>query len=125
MIDLKHILQDNAIVGAGGAGFPAYAKLADGADTLVINAAECEPMIYSDFMYMRERLSEVVEGAEIVVENTSITHAYLSLKHHNAVLLGFENDEKLSDNVSVKVLPDVYPMGDEINLIYQSYFLYC
>ncbi len=120
MIDLKKILQENAIVGAGGAGFPAYAKLADGADTLVINAAECEPMIYSDLMYMRERFSEVVEGAELVVDNTSITHAYLSLKEHNAKILGFEDGEKLAENVSVKILPDVYPMGDEINLIYQS-----
>ena len=39
--ELKSILQSCGIVGAGGAGFPSYAKLAEGADTLVINAAEC------------------------------------------------------------------------------------
>ena len=37
--NLKSILQQSGIVGAGGAGFPSYAKLAEGADTLVLNCA--------------------------------------------------------------------------------------
>ena len=39
--EIKTLLQNAGVVGAGGAGFPAYAKLADGADILCINAAEC------------------------------------------------------------------------------------
>ena len=35
--ELKKIMQENSIVGAGGAGFPSYAKLAEGAEFLVIN----------------------------------------------------------------------------------------
>ena len=38
MTDLKQLLKDNGVVGAGGAGFPSYCKLAEGADTLIINA---------------------------------------------------------------------------------------
>ena len=41
-MSLKEIMKEAGIVGSGGAGFPSYAKLADGADTLVINGAECE-----------------------------------------------------------------------------------
>ena len=47
--EVKQIIQDAGIVGAGGAGFPSFAKLAEGANTLVINAAECEPLLYTDY----------------------------------------------------------------------------
>ena len=38
--DLQKIMQDNGVVGAGGAGFPSYAKLTDKADTILLNCAE-------------------------------------------------------------------------------------
>ncbi len=43
--DLQGILRDNGIVGAGGAGFPTYAKLNSAADTVILNCAECEPLL--------------------------------------------------------------------------------
>ena len=58
MSDLKSIIKNAGIVGAGGAGFPSYAKLNDGADILVINCAECEPLMYTDYMLMREEMSK-------------------------------------------------------------------
>ena len=42
---LKNILQENGIVGAGGAGFPTYAKLDERANTILLNCAECEPLL--------------------------------------------------------------------------------
>ena len=45
-MELKLLMRDAGLVGAGGAGFPSYAKLAGGADTLLINGAECEPLLY-------------------------------------------------------------------------------
>jgi Na+-translocating ferredoxin:NAD+ oxidoreductase RnfC subunit len=36
------------VVGAGGAGFPTHVKLAARADTVLINAAECEPLLHKD-----------------------------------------------------------------------------
>ena len=113
-------MQNAAIVGAGGAGFPSYAKLADGADALVINCAECEPLMYTDYMLMREEMSKMVEGAQILIKETSIKHAYVSLKAHRAEMLGLVDGQVLGEGVTVKTVPDVYPMGDEINLIYES-----
>ena len=43
--ELKKIVQDNGIVGAGGAGFPTYGKLDERADTIILNCAECEPLL--------------------------------------------------------------------------------
>ena len=37
--DLQKIMQDNGVAGAGGAGFPSYAKLTDKADTILLNCA--------------------------------------------------------------------------------------
>ena len=45
MKELSNILQQNGIVGAGGAGFPTYAKLNENAETLILNCAECEPLL--------------------------------------------------------------------------------
>ena len=46
---IKDIIREAGIIGAGGAGFPTYAKLAEGADTLLINGVECEPLLYHRF----------------------------------------------------------------------------
>ncbi len=43
--ELQGILRDNGIVGAGGAGFPTHAKLSEKADTVILNCAECEPLL--------------------------------------------------------------------------------
>ena len=118
--DLKTILQQSGIVGAGGAGFPSYAKLAEGADTLVLNCAECEPLIYTDYMLMEEHLPKIVEGARIVMREAGIARALLGIKRHRAEMLELSDGEKLADNVFVKCVPDAYPMGDEINLIYEA-----
>ena len=55
-MDLKEIMKNAGIVGAGGAGFPSYAKLADGADTLVVNGAECEPLLYTDYVLLKKEM---------------------------------------------------------------------
>ncbi len=118
--ELKSLLQNAGIVGAGGAGFPSYMKLADGADLLCINCAECEPLMYTDYMLMQEEMAKIVEGSQIVMEATGIKHTYIAIKEHRAHMLGYTNDQILGKNVSVRLLPNVYPMGDEINLIYES-----
>lgn len=118
--ELKKCLTDAGCVGAGGAGFPTAVKLAEGADTLVINAAECEPLLYSDYALMKTHLADVAAGAEEVLEATGIAQALLGVKKHTAERLALTDGQKLSAHVAVKCLPDVYPMGDEVILIYQA-----
>lgn len=117
--ELKKIIVDAGCVGAGGAGFPSAVKLADGADSLVINAAECEPLLYSDYELMHQHLADVATGAEYIIEATGIKAGYLGVKEHTAHRLGLADGQPLSEHVVVKYLPNVYPMGDEIILIYQ------
>ena len=118
--ELKKIIADAGGVGAGGAGFPSAVKLAEGADSLVINAAECEPLLYLDCILMKRHLKTIAQGAEYVIEATGIKTGYLGVKEHTAHRLGLTDGQKISEHVQVKCLPNVYPMGDEIILIYQT-----
>lgn len=117
---IKQRMQDAAVVGAGGAGFPSYAKLAEGADTLLINASECEPLLETDYMLMRDHMGKVLDGAALVMEAASIPRTLLCLKEHNAHRLSLSDGAELAPHIFVKTLPDVYPIGDEIATIYQA-----
>ena len=119
-IDFKTLLQNAGIVGAGGAGFPTYAKLSDDADVLCVNCSECEPLMYTDFILNREEMAKIVKGAELVMAASNIKHTYLAMKIHRAEALGYEDGQVLGENVTIKYLPSVYPIGDEIGLIYET-----
>lgn len=119
-MELKTLLKDAGIIGAGGAGFPSYAKLAEGADTLLINGAECEPLLYTDYIILKRELSLVLSGISTVLSNTGIKKAVLAIKDHTAKRLSFKDGEELDEGVFVRVLPDVYPIGDEVSLIYEA-----
>ncbi len=120
MQELKNLMRDFGIVGAGGAGFPSYAKLAEGADLLLINGSECEPLLYTDYVILKNELTMVLSGISEVLVHTGIHKAFVAVKAHTAKRLGMEDGQRLADKISVKVLPDVYPMGDEIGLIYEA-----
>ena len=120
MQELKTLMQDYGIVGAGGAGFPSYAKLAEGANLLLINGAECEPLLYTDYILLKDEMSLVLSGISSVLSSTGISKSLIAIKDHTAKRLGVADGEKLTDKIYFKVLPDVYPMGDEISLIYQA-----
>ncbi len=119
-MDLKELMKEAGIVGAGGAGFPSYAKIADGASVLVINGAECEPLLYTDYILLQKELPLVLSGIASVLEYAGIPRALLCVKEHTAKRLRWSDGGKLADKIFLKVLPDVYPMGDEISLIYQA-----
>ena len=119
-MELKEIMKNAGIVGAGGAGFPSYAKLADGADTLVINGAECEPLLYTDLVLLQKEMPMVLAGIKAVLDYAKIPQALLCVKDHTAKRLRLADGTRLANGITLKTLPDVYPMGDEISLIYEA-----
>ena len=119
-MELTVLMKDVGIVGAGGAGFPSYAKLAEGADTLLVNGSECEPLLYTDYYILKNEMSLVLSGIHAVLDKTSLKRAVLAIKEHTAKRLSFSDGEKLSERVSIRVIPNVYPIGDEVSLVYQA-----
>ena len=118
--DIKSLMRECGLVGAGGAGFPSYAKLGEGADTLIINASECEPLLHTDYEILRQHLDMVVAGAELIAEALSIPRVILAVKEHTSHGLGLTADEAFGKRTRVFLLPNMYPMGDEITLIYEA-----
>lgn len=61
-MDLQQIVKDAGIVGAGGAGFPTHAKLTEKAEYILLNAAECEPLLRVDQQLMEIYPKEIILG---------------------------------------------------------------
>ena len=119
-MELKELMKNAGLVGAGGAGFPSYAKLSEGADTLLINGSECEPLLDTDFTILRREMSFVISGISTLLENTEMRRAYLCIKDHTAKELSLSDGETLAPNITVKLLKSSYPAGDEVSLIYEA-----
>ncbi len=120
MHELKQVMKDAGLVGDGGAGFPSYAKLAEGADTLLINGSECEPLLYTDYILMKREMPMILAGIQSVIWSLGIKRALFCIKEHTAERLSLSDGDTLGSHITVKVMPNVYPIGDEVSLIYQA-----
>lgn len=105
------------VVGAGGAGFPTHVKLAGKADTVVINAAECEPLLHKDKEVLRAYVDDVLEGLAIGMRLVGAQRGVVGVKekYHDVIDL---LRSKLAKNMDVAPLRDAYPAGDEFILVY-------
>lgn len=117
---LREKIKAAGVVGAGGAGFPTHMKLTHGIDTVLINAAECEPLLFTDFTLLQEQLDRVCAGARAMADAMGAADTVLAVKHHTLVRLGLTDGQTLQSGVRAVGMPDVYPMGDEIIMIYQT-----
>ena len=68
--ELKNILRENGVVGAGGAGFPSYAKLSASVDTVILNCAECEPLLKLHRQLLEEHTYEILSALTEIVDST-------------------------------------------------------
>ena len=66
--ELAGIMKSCGVVGAGGAGFPSYAKLNKKADTVILNCAECEPYLTSDYRRMVEEPEKLIGGLKVILK---------------------------------------------------------
>ncbi len=117
---LTSLLKENGVVGAGGAGFPSYAKLSEKADTVVLNCAECEPILALHRQVLEKYASEIVyalnEIREAVGAKTAIVAVKKSYKGAVEAVKAVLEDYK---NIEIKYLPEIYPSGDEVVTIYE------
>ncbi len=119
--DLKHIVRECGVAGAGGAGFPSYAKLDQKADTILLNYAECEPLLKVHRQLLQKYPYEIMSTLQLLAETLEVPEVIIGVKEAyeqtvNAVLsyLSFFPRLRLSR------LKEVYPMGDEVQLIYET-----
>jgi Na+-translocating ferredoxin:NAD+ oxidoreductase RnfC subunit len=106
------------VVGAGGAGFPTHIKLAGRADTVLINAAECEPLLHKDKEVLRRRADEVIAGLAAGMALVGAPRGIVGIKDKYQDVISAVRG-KLASNMEIAPLPDAYPAGDEFILVYE------
>lgn len=121
MLDLKNALFEGGVVGAGGAGFPTHAKLSDQADTVILNCAECEPLIKVDRQLMVDYINEILSGMQMMVEAMGAKEGIIAVKKsYTASIEAVKSNIGNYKNLRLHILPDIYPAGDEVVLIYET-----
>lgn len=118
-------IRNSGLVGLGGAGFPTHVKLnppnPECVDTLLINAAECEPMITSDYRTMMEQAEDVLQGIDYVLRYLEIPRCVIGIEEDNAEAIRKMQEFTAGDaRVSVKKLRARYPQGAEKVLIFET-----
>lgn len=119
--ELQKIVYDAGIVGAGGAGFPTHRKFLDKVKQIVVNAAECEPLMMVDHHILEHHLKAVVDTLNILVETLGADEAIIGIKGKNMHLLDDKIVSSLAGGkVKISEIPDIYPAGDEVVLTYET-----
>lgn len=121
--EIIKIIEEAGIVGMGGAGFPTNVKLspknADIIDSIIVNGAECEPYLTSDYRRMVEQTDKLVKGLKIVLKIFPDAKGYFGIEDNKpeaieALLKATENE----DRIEVVPLKTKYPQGGERSIIY-------
>ncbi len=117
---LKGIMRENGIVGAGGAGFPSYAKLDKNIDTIILNCAECEPLLRLHRQLLEARAHEILSALDVISKTVGAKNVYIALKKaYTKAIAAVEAELGSFENIKISTLDEVYPAGDEIVLIYE------
>jgi len=120
---LQQRLRMNGVVGLGGATFPSDIKLRIGrrkVNTLILNAAECEPYITCDDMLMRERAPEIVKGAEMLRHIVDAGEVLIAIEDNKPEAIAAMQQTVRDSGMPFEVvaIPTIYPGGGAKQLIF-------
>ena len=114
------LIKAAGIVGAGGAGFPTHIKLSSKPEYLIMNAAECEPLIRVDQQLLLYYTGEILQGFQQILEETGAKKAFIALKSkHTKVIDRLKAELVNYPNIEVFEMKDFYPAGDEQVTVYE------
>jgi Na+-translocating ferredoxin:NAD+ oxidoreductase RnfC subunit len=109
-------VQDAGVVGAGGAGFPTHVKLAAKASTVIVNMAECEPLLRVDQLLGAAYAQQMIAGLSYAMEATGATEGIIATKEKYEDAVSAIRP-LLKPNMRIAFMQDVYPAGDEFMVI--------
>ncbi len=119
--ELKQTLQNIGTVGAGGAGFPTYAKLDERAEIILMNCAECEPLLKLHRQLLEQRAEDILRAFDRIAQTVGAKEAIIGIKReYKATLKAIDRYIDAYPNMRVQLLDGAYPMGDEVVLIYEA-----
>jgi len=112
-------IQHGGVIGAGGAGFPTYVKLDCQVELVLANGAECEPLLYKDQVLMQRWGKELCGGMLIAMKQVGAARGVIGIKKKNADTIACLQAQ-LPSGIELLLMEDVYPAGDEVELVYQA-----
>ena len=116
------VVKNAGIVGLGGATFPTHVKISSGlgkVDTVIVNAAECEPYITSDHRIMLEYPEQVIGGAKLLAQTFGVDKVYIGIEDNKMDAIEVLRTEAAKENaafVEIRQLHTRYPQGAEKQL---------
>jgi len=118
-MELLEQIKEAGIVGCGGAGFPTHAKLSCKVEYLIVNAAECEPLLRTDRYLMKHRPTDLIRAVESVGKLTEAKHMVIGLKttYREEIASLTAAIKELKSPVTLFELNNYYPAGDEQMLV--------
>ena len=119
--ELVSIIREAGVVGMGGAAFPTHVKLSGAigkADTIIVNAGECEPYITADDRLCQEMPEVVVSGLMIAMKILGLKEGHIGIEDNKPKAAAALKNAAIGTGVIVDVLPAKYPQGAEKQLIY-------
>lgn len=123
--EIREIVKEAGIVGMGGAGFPTNVKLTpkdpDQIDYILVNGAECEPYLTSDYRQMMECTDEIIGGLKVMLKLFDKAKGIICIEDNKPdAIAKMEEAVKGEDRIEVKALQTKYPQGGERTLIYAA-----
>jgi len=120
--EIRQAVAEGGIVGMGGATFPTHVKLAPPkgktVDTILINGAECEPLLTCDHRLMLERPEDIITGMRICMAATGASRGLVAIEDNKPdAAESMESAVRGFDAGRVQVLRTKYPQGAEKQLI--------
>lgn len=121
--EIRGIVKEAGIVGLGGAGFPTQVKLTPKDDSkieyVIVNAAECEPYLTSDYRMMIEEPEKIIGGLKIILSLFDNAKGIIAVEDNKPEAIKIlTNLASREDRIEVRVLKTKYPQGGERHLIY-------
>jgi Na+-translocating ferredoxin:NAD+ oxidoreductase RnfC subunit len=122
-MDLLNIIKDAGIIGAGGAGFPTHVKLTSKAEYILLNGAECEPLLRVDQLLLEQFPDQIIRGLAAAGRYIEARKAILGIKGKHKAVIALMRERiaslQLSHYMEVMELRDIYPAGDEQVLVHE------
>ncbi|MGI6722098.1 MAG: electron transport complex subunit RsxC [Anaerovoracaceae bacterium] len=121
-------MRASGLVGLGGASFPTFVKFnpknLDEVHTLIVNGAECEPYITTDYRLMLENTQAIINGALTVMKYLDLKETIIGIESNKPKAISklnkYISEQGLSDKIKVQTLKSRYPQGAERVLIYET-----
>ncbi|MFU0826002.1 MAG: Ion-translocating oxidoreductase complex subunit C [Lachnoclostridium sp.] len=121
--EIRNIIREAGLVGLGGAAFPVHVKLTpkddNKIDYVIVNAAECEPYLTSDYRMLLEEPEKIIGGLKIELSLFPNAKGIIAIEDNKPEAIAkMQELVKDEQGIEVKVLKTKYPQGGERFLIY-------